>query len=308
MTAQDVLQSKLAELMRTLLSNDFEPDTIKRVSPEFALLEVHKSDSLGISIGYTILLSVEKPSESALELLEKTATARRSRPIILSEAQPQSRLTWYHPDRFYQILGGPVSSTLILTPDLPGVLDTLGRNLLPDGWSGKPDDYFEEYVKECLQFLLNSRAWRYGQERLFEKVPDGLIFGKNNLLLLFDAKAYNKGFTVSADDVRRFTSYVEEFHQKYETALPSIYIFLVVTAKFNQRKTALAVKSDETYAKCQTKLSFLEAKELGQIVELMKENISLRNSIDWKFVFSSTMITKAAVEDQLQALDRDNLL
>jgi hypothetical protein len=308
MPAQDVLQSKLAELMRTLLSNNYEPDTIRRVSSEFALLDIHKTDTLGIPVNYTVLFSIEKPNKSSVELLEKTAVARRSRPIILSEERPDTKITWYHPDNFYQILGGPITSGLILAPDLPDRLEMLGMNTLPSGLVGDPDDLFEEHVKECLQFLLNSRAWRYGQDRLFEKVPDGLIFGKNNLLLLFDAKAYGKGFTVSADDVRRFTSYVEEFHQKYEAVLPRIYIFLVVSAKFNQRKFALTVKSNELYAKCQTKLSFLEARELGKIVDLMKENIGLRNSIDWKLVFSSTIITEASVKDQLLALNRDNLL
>jgi FokI, cleavage domain len=308
MSDSDLLQIKLAELMRTLLVNDFMPETIRRVSPELALLEVNKSDSLGVPVNYIILLSTEKPTRSALSLLDKAASAKSARAIILSPEAPPGNTTWYHPDRFYQILGGPVTTGLILAPDLPEQLETLGRNSLPDGLNGNPNDLFEGYVKECLQFLLNSRAWRYGQDRLFEKMPDGLIFGKNDLLLLFDAKAYHKGFTVSADDVRRFTTYVKDFSEKYGGSLPRVYSFLIVSSEFKQGEPALTTKSNEMYARCQTKLSFLRAKELGEIVELMKENISLRDSVDWKLVFSNVMIRRTAVETQLQALEKDSLL
>lgn len=308
MENQDLLQQGLTELLRTLLTHRFEVDVIKRVSPVCALMNIHRLDDLSTPVNYTILFSIEEPSESTLGLLETTAKAKPSRSIVLSKVKPKGQFTWYTPEGFYAILGGPVTSGIILAPDLPDLLDTLGKNALPEGMDGKPDDIFEDYVKECLQFLVNAPAWRYGQERRFEKLPDGLILGRDGFLLLFDAKAYAGGFPVSADDIRRFASYVRDFSTKYEDALGRVHCFLVVSASFDQGSKALADKSNEMYSTCQTKLSFMEGKTLGHVVELIRENISLRNSIDWRRVFSNEIVTLASVESQLRSLIKDNLL
>lgn len=291
-----------------MLTHRFEVDVIKRVSPVCALINIHRLDDLSTSVNYTILFSIEEPSESTLGLLETTAKAKPSRSIVLSKVKPKGQFTWYTPDEFYAILGGPVTSGIILAPDLPELLDTLGKNALPEGVDGKPDDIFEDYVKECLQFLVNAPAWRYGQERRFEKLPDGLILGRDGFLLLFDAKAYAGGFPVSADDIRRFASYVRDFSTKYEDAIGRVHCFLVISASFDQGSKALSDKSNEMYATCQTKLGFMEAKTLGHAVELIRENISLRNSIDWRRVFSNDVVTLASVESQLRSLIKDNLL
>jgi hypothetical protein len=294
--------------MRTLLTHRFEVDLIKRVSPACALINIHRADELSALVNYTILFSIEEPSESTLGLLETTAKAKPSRSIVLSDVKPEGQFTWYPPEKFYAILGGPVTSGIILAPDLPMLLDTLGKNSLPADIDGKPDDIFEEYVKESLQFLVNAPAWRYGQERRFEKLPDGLIFGRDGFLLLFDAKAYADGFPVGADDIRRFASYVRDFATKYEDALGRVHCFLVVSASFDQGPKALLDKSNEMYAACQTKLSFIEAKTLGNVVELVRENISFRNSMDWRRVFSNEVVNVASVEVQLRSLIKDNLL
>lgn len=308
MEKQDPLQQGLTELLRTVITHRFDVDMIKRVSPECALLNIHRLDDLSTPINYTLLYSIEEPSESMLGLLEITAKAKPSRSIVLSRVKPEGKFTWYTPEEFYAILGGPVTSGIILAPDLPDLLDTLGKNALPEYITGDPDDIFEDYIKECLQFLVNAPAWRYGQERRFEKLPDGLILGRDGFLLLFDAKAYAGGFPVGADDIRRFSSYVRDFSTKYEDALGRVHCFLVVSASFDQGTKALSDKSNEMYAMCQTKLSFMEAKSLGEVVELVRENISLRNSIDWKRVFSNEIVTVASVESQLRSLIKDNLL
>lgn len=308
MEYQDDLQQGLTELLRTLLTHRFEVDVIKRVSPECALMNIHRLDDLSIPVSYTLLFSIEEPSESALGLLEKTAKTKQSRAIVLSKVKPSGQFTWYKPEKLYEILGGPVTSGIILAPCLPDLLDTLGKNSLPSGIEGNPDDIFEDYVKECLQFLVNAPAWRYGQDRRFEKLPDGLILGRDGLLLLFDAKAYSGGFPVSADDIRRFVSYVRDFARKYEAALGRVHCFLVISAEFDQGVKALSDKSDEMYAECQTKLCFMEARTLGRIVESIRDNISLRNSILWRRVFSNVMVSEALVKSQLKSLTKDNLL
>jgi len=69
-------------------------------------------------------------------------------------------------------LGGPIKTWLPLLKDFPVVLDQLGHLKLPKGMSGKPDNLFEESVKQALQFAFASRVIRYGQARRFENVPE----------------------------------------------------------------------------------------------------------------------------------------
>src|SRR5436853_7185630 len=109
MENQDLLQQGLAELLRTLLTHRFEVDVIKRVSPVCALMNIHRLDNLSTPVNYTILFSIEEPSESTLGLLETTAKAKPSRSIVLSKVKPKGQFTWYTPEEFYAILGGPVT-------------------------------------------------------------------------------------------------------------------------------------------------------------------------------------------------------
>ena len=47
--------------------------------------------------------------------------------------------------------------------------------------AGKPDDMLELYSEECLEYMLECPVRRYGQERRFERLPDGLALGRNKL-------------------------------------------------------------------------------------------------------------------------------
>src|SRR5262249_52968181 len=153
----------------------------------------------------------------------------------------------YTRDEFFGFFGGIINTGLILIPNLPQILDQLGHNKLPNGLTGDPDDLQELYVKECLQFIMESPTRRYGIDRCFESLPDGVVLSKEGFMLLFDSKSYSKGFSFEADDIKRFKSYVEDFRHRYSGLFGNILSFVVVTGEFKDSAGAIAGRSNELY-------------------------------------------------------------
>src|ERR1700761_5478336 len=98
------------------------------------------------------------------------------------------------------MFGGLVNTGLILIPSLDDILESLGHNTVYPGLVGEADNLHELYVKECLQYMLQSPTRRYGSDRLFEKLPDAAVLSKERFIVLVDAKAYSTGFEFKADD------------------------------------------------------------------------------------------------------------
>ncbi|MGR3175468.1 MAG: hypothetical protein ACUZ8N_12840 [Candidatus Scalindua sp.] len=297
----------LNNIITTLIINGFHLNEVKRINTQHSYLDIQRFDTLGAKIKYLILSSTKQPSKAVLSTIIKKAKFDNSTPLGVGEIK-NSKIECYSLDSFFSKLGGQVNTGLILIPKLPNILDSLGKNTLPDGIDGKPDDLLETYVKESLQYLLNSPARKYGKDRLFESLPDGVVLGKDKCILLFDAKAYSAGFEVQSDDLIRFEKYVNEFNFKYGTIIGKVFSFIVVSAMFNVKKESLEKRSNDFYGKCQTKLSFIKSKELGNIVKLIRKNNVYRNSINWKQVFSNTIVTPLFIESQIKALKKDKIV
>jgi hypothetical protein len=192
--------------------------------------------------------------------------------------------------------------------DLPDVLDAFGHNRTYTGFTGDPDDLLEDYVAEGLQFLLESRAYWYGQDRLFESVPDGLVLAPT-LNLYFDGKAYEKGFHPSADDIKRFATYVNEFNTRYAPLVGGrLHCFLVVSGTFTGSANALEEKANEFYSLCATKLCHMTARNFGLIIKGVREHCGSRSAINWIKVFSRLIIEPASVTDELRRIKKDNVV
>ena len=78
-------------------------------------------------------------------------------------------------------------------------------NHLPTGVSGEPDVVYEKYVAAGLEFLLGSRVIRYGSQRRYDPLPDGLMLPRSEgIVFPYDTKAASPAFTLGRDDIRRF--------------------------------------------------------------------------------------------------------
>jgi hypothetical protein len=190
------MAADIRTFVRTLLLNGYSIDSVQR-SDAADVFEVHRVDELGARVAYAFLIA-SSPNDAVIAPFVTRAQQLRATPVGLG-----SFSTALFPvlsfQEFYHILGGSVDEGIIYDDELPMKLDDLGHNRVPSARSGKADDLLEEFTKQSLQFVTGRRSRRYGKERLFEPVPDGIIF--EDLAILIDSKAYSAGFKIEADDV-----------------------------------------------------------------------------------------------------------
>ena len=281
---------EFGNIISTLITNGFHISKVERVSGDNQIINAYKFDKLGAKIRYSLLFSDNSGTDSIIKFLNKVAKRYGSVPIIICDKIKSSECKCYTKEEFYKTLGGYVNTGLILIPNLNVVLNELGHNKLPIGLTGEPDDLHEIYIAECLQFIMSSPTKRYGIDRLFESLPDGIVLGKDKFMILLDSKAYSKGFDFTADDIKRFASYISDFNQRYAPFFGAIFSFIVVSGKFNDSLNSINNRSEELYKISNCRLSCIESKVLGEIVELIKTKPEIRLSINWKNIFTETMV------------------
>jgi hypothetical protein len=300
------LSQSLQNILATLISNGFNIHKVDRLPHGNQLINTYKYDRLGAQVKYTLLFTEDEMESTITNSLRTSSLAYNSTPIIVSDKFSSPIKTYTYKD-FYSFFGGIVNTGLILISELPDILNMLGHNKLPLGLAGSPDSLHEIYVKECLQFILESPTRRYGIDRSFESLPDAVVLSNNGFMLLIDSKAYANGFDFQADDLKRFKSYVEDFRMRYSAFFGNILSFVVVSGNFNNSVESLAGRSDEFYQMCGCKLACLTSEELGNIVTILKEVPDKRKSINWRNIFSSLIIDKKFVKRELNRIDKDNL-
>lgn len=293
-------------IIRTLMACRFQLVSGTR-KPSYMLLEMERYDEFGHKSPYMFAQCERKLSESEILGLKSIAETKGVPLVIIGEIDGNNRgVVCISESRLFGKLGGAIQSFLPLEPDYGDHLTVLGRNALPDGLLGEADDLFEIYVQQGLEFLLQERVVRYGQERNFEVVPDGLITS-NSFVFLYDCKAAKDGYAFGRDSIRQFSDYVKSFHQRYSAYAPRIHSFLVVSGFFKSPDT-LNDRSQELYAECQVPLACLTSDEMKLIVELFTAQPTFRRSVDWKKIFSSVIITADAVRKNLEERKKDKVI
>jgi hypothetical protein len=254
-----------------------------------------------------VFISDRPVGQTAKEALIKSAKGNYQVPLLVEDCREKRDGVLRLKD-FLDRLGGPIDVWLPLSSDFEAMLNTLGHNKLVEGMVGKADDSFEEAVKQGLQFLFGSRVIRYGQERLFEKLPDGVGFAQSDALILYDAKAYGKGYKFSQDSIRTFSDYVRKFNDRYSGYVGKVYAFVVISGDFADSEKALKSRDSELYASCQTRLVCLNAVQLAKLVNLIRDKISFRNAIDWKRILAATPLEEKELEAELKRIAKDKIV
>ena len=297
---------ELSDIISTLITNGFHIHKVERPSTNNIIINVYKIDKLGANIKYSIHFSDDMKESPVIQSLDKISNSYASYPIYVNDNLSSKDYSNYTKKSFFEIFGGMINTGLILIPKLPSVLDELGHNILPSGLKGKPDDLHELYVCECLQFILVSPTRRYGEDRLFEKLPDGIVLAKN-FLTCIDSKAYKNGYEFEADDIKRFSSYVEDFNNRYSQYFGRVHSFLVISGHFNDSTESISNRSKELYRICGCTLSCIKSSELGNIVQHLQNMPEYRTSIDWKIIFSELLIELKYIEEEIKRIKKDKV-
>ena len=291
--------------VRTLIRGGFVLDGAHR-NPGYTILRAHRIDEFGAEHRYAFAVADDGLNKAQVAAAQIDADHHRSQLVIIGRSNDEvPSLEW---GRFVNLFGGPVYSTMPLDPAFADQLRCLGRNELPDGMTGRADDLFEEYVRVALEFLLGTRVIRYGQERRFERRPDGLVLPLQGFSALYDAKAYADGYPVTVDTLRQFKDYVEDFQRRYNAYLPRLNSFIVVSGEFTQGEDALVERSREFVADRGVPLSFLTVDAFVEVITLVAQHPAARRSVNWAHVFSDPVVAPDRVRRELEAIRKDGII
>jgi hypothetical protein len=295
--------AKVAIAVRTLVANRYFLDGAVR-HPAYVALRFHCYGQFTHCAKYTFAVCERELAEPESKALRKEAEETHSSLVVVDggSVQNATSVDW---DEFLSQLGGPVESDLPRHPDFAGQLLKLAINQLPDGLIGTANEQFEDYVYAALQFVLPARVVRYGQERRFEKVPDGIAFGQDQPFILYDAKAYARGYPVKPDSVRQFADYVADFNRRYRRYIGRVHSFVVISGDFIGN---LENRSRELYEQCQVPMSYLRADDLAGIVLQFAANPRYRCSVNWYKILSQLHVTTQFVGLEIEKARRDKIL
>jgi hypothetical protein len=296
----------LAIAIRTLVGGGFVLANVQR-KPGYVLLHMDRPDEFGAIQRYCLALAEDGFQEAHVAGAKISADHRHAQLVLVGrgEANDVPTIDW---DRFLNLFGGPIFASTPFEPQFTDRLTQLGFNQLPEGMEGKPDDLYEAYARVALEFVLGTRVIRYGQDRLFEARPDGIVLPYYNFAALYDTKAYAKGYEITVDTIRQFCSYVEEFQSRYRQYLQQLSAFIVISSKFPHRSKTLVKRSRELFATCGVPLVFLTSETLGEIVAYLSARSVARSAINWRRVFVEPIITTKDVQKEVEIVGRDEII
>lgn len=291
--------------VRTLLTGGFVLERSER-NPGYMILYMTRVDELGVSHSYAFAIAEDRMTAAQVEAAKIAARHHNARLVLVARGEYDvPAVPW---DRFVNLFGGPVFSASPIQPEFADQLIRLGHNELPPDLVGRPDDLFEEYVRAALEFVLGGRVVRYGQDRRFEKRPDGIAIPRSDFRALYDAKAYAEGYRVTAETIRQFKDYVEDFTRRYRAFLPRINAFVAISGNFLQGEKALEDRSRELLAECGVPLVFLTAKDLCEMIRIVADHPVARGSIPWARVFADPVVRPGRVKQEVEAIIQDRII
>jgi hypothetical protein len=301
-------EAELPNLIRTIFAAGFELIRAE-TKPNYVALWLEREDEFGNAVKYLLAYAGNNCiSVADCAALQKLALHHASLLVVVgSNTDLGANVRVLSPSKFFGRMGGVVSSVLPLEPDFGTQLVMLGKNELPSVLRGQADDWFEAYVHAALQFLLRGRVIRYGQNRKFEAVPDGVMLHSGIPAILYDAKAARDTYEFNQTAIRQFGDYVERFHERYEKYVGRLYAFVAVSHAF-QGDDVLQNRSNELYAKCGVPLVCLTADCLASTVSLFADCPIFRGLIDWKAIFTPPLVRFEKVREAVEARRRDGIV
>lgn len=297
------------EAFRLLLGSGFAVRAVEP-KPNYHLFTVERTEILGTRLRYRVAVASGKFADADVQWLTREAGQLGGNLVLVGEYSGSvPDVPVLSPDQLADRLGGQVLSLMPLDPEYPARLVELGWNRLPVGLQGDADTLLETYVYAGLQLLLGARVVPYGQSRAFERVADGVVVGDVAPLVLYDAKAYGDGYEVNAASIRQFSSYVMDFHAKYERTLGRLAALLVISGGFRNNVRSRENRSQDLRAATGgVGLCFVSAETLAGAIRLLVEKPLYRKAVDWRRIFTNTTLELHHVDDALASAVRDDVL
>src|SRR5688572_17090530 len=143
--------------IRTLTLGGFLLEGADR-NPGFTSLFASRLDEFDVLHQYCFALFEREPVSEQIELAKISANRKKSGLVIVAPSLYLADVPCIEWDRFVNLFGGPVFSYSPLDPEFSSQLSQLGHNKLPTGLEGRPDDLFEIFTRNALEFVFGCRV------------------------------------------------------------------------------------------------------------------------------------------------------
>ena len=301
----EIMNPEIPVAIRTLIGGGFIIDNVQR-NPGYILICAYRNDEFGAAHPYSFAIAEAHLTNNQVDAAKIAADYYNTQLIIVGSCDKEVPMVDW--SQFINLFGGAVLSTSPLESAFRDQLLILAYNQLPSGLEGKADDLFEIYIQIALEFILGGRVVRYGQSRQFEARPDGIAIPSLDFSALYDAKAYSDGYKITSASMRQFKSYVDDFSQRYQSYLPRLNVFLVISGKFPHRSRTLEERSRELFSQCRVPLACLTANSLIRILEIIADYPQFRRSVNWSRVFADPIIKPDRVMQEIKAITSDQVI
>jgi hypothetical protein len=291
-------------IVRTLLAAGYTIAGGHR-QPRHIEILCHRTDILGATIPYLIALTdADGLADEEIEDIKRSATSQSRVPVIIARTPGVEWISW---DDFTEALGGAVPSWQALSPDYGASLITASENKLPVGTSGEVWLLFEDLTAYGLEFVFGRRVRRLGGRKRGRTVSDMQAQTPQEQVLVVDSKAAGgKGFDVTWPALRALVEYVQRQRNRQRGHL-EVSGALVVSSKFRQTDKRLQEISNQFLGEARVTASFIEAKVLSDIVNILRDRPDLRNAVRWSSILTGGRIKLETFERELAAAETERV-
>lgn len=290
--------------IRTLIVAGYSIEDSNR-HPRHIEILCKRTDILGSSIPYLIAVTdVDEFTETEIEDIRNYALNQCRIPVIVAATPIEGTISW---EDFIEALGGAVQSWQVLKPEYDQALLTAAKNQLPaDVADGEPWLIFEDLVGYGLEFIFGRRVSRLGGRVRGRPVSDIQVQIPTGPIIIVDTKASSDGFNVTWPNLRPLVEYVKRQHIRQRGQVELIGA-LLLSSNFKQDDIRLSKLSQEFWGEVQVPLSFFEANDFVETINLFRKRPDIRNGIRWNQIFYGGRIRINSITKEMRAVDDERI-
>jgi hypothetical protein len=281
---------------RTLLAAGYEVTDCQR-HPQYAEIQCERISKLGPMIRYTFAITDKYAfTGEQIDDIKRIAAGESRAVVLVGGSSNDSNMGWQD---FLESMGGAIPSWRALGSEFEQHLRTASRNKLPESFEGEAWQLFEDLVADGLEFILGRRVSRLGGRKRGRLVSDMIAQLPDSRLIVVDAKASGEGFDATWPNLRALAEYVERQKQR-QKGHNEVFGAVVVSSVYQQNSEVLNQVSKKFLAETLVALAFLTSDVLADSIELVRNDLTYRNAMQWRLAFSGGPVQFKTINEELK--------
>jgi hypothetical protein len=267
------------------------------LQPDHIEFKCERVTRLGVVVRILIAIT-ENPDlkpEQVADIQHAADNQSRAMVLVSPDGGP-GQLSW---NEFLEILGGAVPSWRALSTDYNKHLLICSRNQRPPELTGEPWRLFEALVADGLEFCLERRVQRLGRQKSGSRLSDMIAPLPDFNVVVVDAKASAEGFDANWPNLRALVEYVNK-QKVRQRGGGAVMAALVLSSTFLQAESGLTSVAKEFLGETGTPLCFMDAENLGHLVNELRTRPDIRRSIRWRKLFSGGLIRRVDINSEIK--------